>query len=494
MRTSRNFLPSFCIAWSARSCPCMTVDVRVRVVVVLGSAAKKFATRVELQGSAEADMGDAAPPARFAVGLKVDDAFVVQKITSVTDSDGHIITNAIACGDRIVQVDGAQPVSHEALLFGERDSVVELSVRRGNEQRELSVKRNVPIRIWRCWYGTKASKEADETAGSRQHDTVVPDDPPSTMLEVPRGGSDVPGTPLAVMNTPTRLDTPSNTGVSTALPNFSSSATLKAWSRADHAAMATPSPYRSAVAQPSVSAPSPFDALPSSRVKGAVQVSQNQDQSRSAASSPACVASTMMTEANVRRFAALQCGGLQAAETSVMDALRRLKNPVGGLIDFLGDQDRGLSTTLGLTLEEKVVRSVIPSGPAHLEGSVHVGDRIVAIDGEMMDYISDDALFDVLQKGDRVGSTCILTVERVEAYPAMPLHMQNGGPTDMKTWQVQMPRSSRAFVSRAEKTWELMQRHRELLSDTLTLMPHLGGHAVHLQNSMDGSWSTVTQR
>ena len=441
----------------------------------------------------EPEAGVAAPPTRFAVGLKVDDAFVVQKVTSVTDSDGHMINDAIACGDIIVQVDGAQPASKEALLWGERDSVVELSVRRGNEQRELSVKRNVPLRIWQCWYGMKASTEEGEMAGSRQPDTAVPDDPPSTMLEVPRGGSDVPGTPLGV-STPTRLDTPSHTGVSTALPNFSSSATLKAWSRADHAAIATPSPYRSAVAQPSVSAPSPFDALPSSSVQGAVQGSEKQEQSRLAASSPACVASPMMTEANVRGFAALQRGGLQAAQTSVMDALQRLKNPVGGLIDFLGDQDRGLSTTLGLTLEEKVVRSVIPSGPAHLEGSVHVGDRIVAIDGEMMDHISDDALFDVLQKHDRVGSTCILTVERVGAYPVMPVHMQNGGPTDMKTWQVQMPRSSRAFVSRAEKTWELMQRHRELLSDTVTLMPHVGGHAVHLQNSMDGSWSTVTQQ
>ena len=30
----------------------------------------------------EPEAGDAAPPTRFAVGLKVDDAFVVQKVTA----------------------------------------------------------------------------------------------------------------------------------------------------------------------------------------------------------------------------------------------------------------------------------------------------------------------------------------------------------------------------------------------------------------------------
>ena len=69
----------------------------------------------------EPEVGDASPPTRFAVGLKVDDAFVVQKVTSVTDSDGHMINDAIACGDIIVQVDGAQPASKEALLWGERE-------------------------------------------------------------------------------------------------------------------------------------------------------------------------------------------------------------------------------------------------------------------------------------------------------------------------------------------------------------------------------------
>ena len=42
------------------------------------------------------------------------------------------------------------------------------------------------------------------------------------------------------------------------------------------------------------------------------------------------------------------------------------------------DDSEYIASTLGLTLEDNIVNYIVPASPAHLEGSVHIGDRIIA--------------------------------------------------------------------------------------------------------------------
>ena len=46
--------------------------------------------------------------------------------------------------------------------------------------------------------------------------------------------------------------------------------------------------------------------------------------------------------------------------------------------DLMKDDSEYIACTLGLTLEDNVVNYIVPAASAHLEGSVQVGDRIVA--------------------------------------------------------------------------------------------------------------------
>lgn len=46
--------------------------------------------------------------------------------------------------------------------------------------------------------------------------------------------------------------------------------------------------------------------------------------------------------------------------------------------DLMKDDSEYIAGTLGLTLEDNLVNYIVPASPAHLEGSVQIGDRVVA--------------------------------------------------------------------------------------------------------------------
>ena len=117
-------------------------------------------------------------------------------MTSITDGKGEIINGVIAPGDIISEVNNAQPTRPSDILFGEKDSVVRLSVvsasgpqggrfargswrvecvracvpieygrgvlrrmgmrlmctRIAGQDFQVTVMRNVPIRIWERWH------------------------------------------------------------------------------------------------------------------------------------------------------------------------------------------------------------------------------------------------------------------------------------------------------------------------------------------------------
>jgi hypothetical protein len=50
------------------------------------------------------------------------------QVTSITDGKGEIINGVIAPGDIISEVNNVQPTRPSDILFGEKDSVVRLSV------------------------------------------------------------------------------------------------------------------------------------------------------------------------------------------------------------------------------------------------------------------------------------------------------------------------------------------------------------------------------
>jgi hypothetical protein len=138
-------------------------------------------------------------------------------------------------------------------------------------------------------------------------------------------------------------------------------------------------------------------------------------------------------------------------------------------VDLMRDDKEYLFSTLGLKIDDTIIQYVIPAGPAYLEGSLKIGDRIVAIDSTPVDAQS---IVTVLQANERIGTLCTLMVER-PFFREPPAHQWpppleccvRADLTDSGNvlLDVRVPRSSRPFVSRAEHMFGLLDQHKELL-------------------------------
>ena len=132
-------------------------------------------------------------------------------------------------------------------------------------------------------------------------------------------------------------------------------------------------------------------------------------------------------------------------------AMSHLRSGSGMPLDLLKDDGEYVMSTLGLSIEDDTVTYITPAGPAHLSGSVQLGDRVVAVDKEA---VSADTILECLSKNNRIGNLCRLTLERRTFHSAGPV-------TSML--DVKLPRSSRPFVSRAEHMAGLLNEHRRIL-------------------------------
>ena len=76
------------------------------------------------------------------------------------------------------------------------------------------------------------------------------------------------------------------------------------------------------------------------------------------------------------------------------------------------DDSEYIACTLGLTLEDNVVNYIVPAASAHLEGSVQVGDRIVAgmeigrTSLELVHSFGCPACHTAKRSGDRIAEAC----------------------------------------------------------------------------------------
>ena len=148
-------------------------------------------------------------------------------------------------------------------------------------------------------------------------------------------------------------------------------------------------------------------------------------------------------------------------------AMSHLRSGCGMTLDLLQDDGEYVMSTLGLSIEDDTVTYITPAGPAHLSGSVQLGDRVVAVDKEA---VSADTILECLSKNNRIGNLCRLTLERRTFHSAGPV-------TSML--DVKLPRSSRPFVSRAEHMVGLLEEHRRILD----LKFH--GQTTELHTSLD---------
>jgi hypothetical protein len=158
-------------------------------------------------------------------------------------------------------------------------------------------------------------------------------------------------------------------------------------------------------------------------------------------------------------------------------AMSHLRSGSGMPLDLLKDDGEYVMSTLGLSIEDDTVTYITPASPAHLSGSVQLGDRVVAVDKEA---VSADTILKCLSKNDRIGNLCTLTLERRDnlLFSLMPATFHSAGQfTSML--DVKLPRSSRPFVNRAEHMAGLLNEHRRILD----LKFH--GKTTELHTSLD---------
>ena len=336
----------------------------------------------------------------FAVGFQLaeEPPFFVQKVTSVTDGKGNLINGTIQPGDIILEVERAPPKSAQQIIFGEKESVVKLSILSASGYDfECTVKRNVPIGMWQRWHpggkvaSMRASADADldfrgryKTAGI--HSTLQSATEDWIVGRLSDKEKAVPTSKLSP---------------SCGVPNSNSASKGGARGR---------------------------DGLEAEKLKEGMTISQ-----------PAVAAIAMLRAEN------------------------------GVPVDLLRDDEEYLLSTLGLKIDDTIIQYVIPAGPAYLEGSLKIGDRIVAIDSTPVDAQS---IVTVLQANERIGTLCTLMVERpffreppAQQWPppldcAVRADLTDSGNVLL---DVRVPRSSRPFVSRAEHMFGLLDQHKELL-------------------------------
>ena len=350
----------------------------------------------------------------FAVGFQLaeEPPFFVQKVTSVTDGKGNLINGTIQPGDIILEVERAPPQSAQQIIFGEKDSVVKLSILSASGYDfECTVKRNVPIGMWQRWHpgailggkvaSMRASADADldfrgkcKTAGI--HSTLQY----ATEDRIVGRLSDK------------EKAVPSKLLQSCGVPHSNSTSKGGAWGR---------------------------DGLEAEKLKEGMTLSQP------------------------------DAAHLVLSPQSAVAAIAMLRAENGVPVDLLRDDEEYLLSTLGLKIDDTIIQYVIPAGPAYLEGSLKIGDRIVAIDSTPVDAQS---IVTVLQANERIGTLCTLMVERpffreppAQQWPppldcAVRADLTDSGNVLL---DVRVPRSSRPFVSRAEHMFGLLDQHKELL-------------------------------